>query len=216
MAVAPVSRKTRYPRNAKLTQARLQRAATRLFSERGYNGVSLNQIAARARVDKALVFHYYASKEELYAAALQDVYRRPDIIEERALEIGKTAPEKLSHLLEAMANFQEENPDYVRLLLWENIDQGRHIRKRSHLLGKSFFPRFEKIVRDGIAHGELRPNLVPEHLFINFIGLCFIYHSNRDSLARELPVDPADPKVRAKGLRQALKLVLEGVRAGKK
>lgn len=202
----------RVARNAELTRQRLCTAAIALFAERGFNDVSLNEIVARVGVDKALVYHYYGGKEGLYAAALQGVYRRPDTVEQRAIETGKSTHAKLTNLLAAMARFLEENPDYVRMLFWENLAKGRHLQQPDHRLGKSFFPRFQEIVRHGIAAGELRADIVPQHLFINFIGLIFIYHSNRRSLARELPLDLEDPRVRAAGLRQIMRLVFTGIR----
>jgi len=205
-------KKGRFTRNAELTRQRLRAAAIKLFAERGFNDVSIHQIVALAGVDKALVYHYYGGKEGLYAAALQEVYRRPDTVEERALESGSTTREKLTNLLEAMSKFLEQNPDYVRMLFWENLGRGKHLRHHDHLLGKSFFPRFQEIIRHGIEAGELRRDIVPQHLFINFIGLIFIYHSNRRSFARELRLNLDDAGVRAEGLRQITRLVFAGIR----
>jgi TetR/AcrR family transcriptional regulator len=191
---------------------RLRAAAIKLFAAHGFNDVSISQIVALTGVDKALVYHYYGGKEGLHAAALQEVYRRPDTAEQRAIESGGSTRAKLVNLLAAMSKFLEENPDHVRMLLWENLGKGRHLEPRAHLLGKSFFPRFEQIIENGIKAGELRPDLVPQHLFINFIGLIFVYHSNRRSLARELQLDLDDPRVRAEGLRQITRLVFAGIR----
>jgi hypothetical protein len=46
---------------------------------------------------------------------------------------------------------------------------------------------------------------------IHFIGLCFIYHSNRFSLSQSLELDLGDPKVKERGLNQVLRLVFEGI-----
>jgi AcrR family transcriptional regulator len=47
------------------------RAAQRLFAERGYDGATVRAVAARARVDPALVIHYFGSKAELFASSLE-------------------------------------------------------------------------------------------------------------------------------------------------
>jgi AcrR family transcriptional regulator len=204
-------RRARYPRNGERTRRRLIRAAIRLFSARGYDGVSVDQVAGAAHVDKALVYHYFKGKEDLYRAALREVYQRPDGAEQGALRLGASAPEKLAHLLRAMAGFLEENPEYVRLLLWENLGQGRRLQKRERILGKSFLPEFNRIIEDGIASGELRPKLDPAHLFIAFIGLCFTYHSNRHFLEQEIGAPLGDSAARAVGLSHAVQLVLHGI-----
>jgi AcrR family transcriptional regulator len=204
-------RPARFPRNGERTRSRLIRAAIRLFSARGYDGVSVDHVASAAHVDKALVYHYFSGKEDLYRAALREVYQRPDAAEQGALRLGASAPEKVAHLLRAMAGFLEENPEYVRMLLWENLGQGRRLQKRERILGKSFFPEFNRIIEEGIASGELRPKLDPAHLFIAFIGLCFTYHANRHFLEQEIGVALGDSAVRAAGLSHAIELVLHGI-----
>ena len=47
------------------------RAAQRLFADRGYDVTSVRAVAAKARVDPALVLHYFGSKADLFAASLQ-------------------------------------------------------------------------------------------------------------------------------------------------
>jgi AcrR family transcriptional regulator len=47
------------------------RAARRLFADRGYDRASVRAVAARARVDPALVLHYFGSKAELFASSVE-------------------------------------------------------------------------------------------------------------------------------------------------
>jgi AcrR family transcriptional regulator len=64
------SRTGRRPGNSDAKEAIL-RAARRLFAERGYDGATVRAVAARARVDPALVLHYFGSKAELFASSLE-------------------------------------------------------------------------------------------------------------------------------------------------
>jgi len=52
------------------SRARILAAAQRLFAERGYDGASVRAVAARARVDPALVLHFFGSKADLFARTL--------------------------------------------------------------------------------------------------------------------------------------------------
>jgi TetR/AcrR family transcriptional regulator len=58
------------------TRARILEAAVREFSENGLAGARTEQIAEAAGVNKALLYYYFAGKEALYAAALEDVAQR--------------------------------------------------------------------------------------------------------------------------------------------
>src|ERR1043166_7302349 len=46
-------------------------AATELFASRGFSGVTIKEIAAKARVNSALLYYYYEDKEGLYRAVLR-------------------------------------------------------------------------------------------------------------------------------------------------
>jgi TetR/AcrR family transcriptional regulator len=199
-------------RNPDRTRRRILQAAIRLFARHGLHAVSVDEIVGQARVNKRMVYHYFGSKDALFEAALSDVYRRIEQIEIHALARGSSPRQKLARLLESYFAFLDDEPEFTRLLQWENLEKGRHLTKSNHLLTKNpFLARFQAIIDDGIASGEFRRDLDVPHLLIHFIGLCFIYHSNRYSLSQSLELDLGAAEVKARGLRQVLHLVFEGI-----
>ena len=199
-------------RNPDRTRRRILQAAIRLFAQQGFHAVSVDQIVGKARVNKRMVYHYFGSKDALFEAALSEVYKRIEEIEFFAIERGRSPREKLSRLLESYFEFLDNEPEFTRLLQWENLEKGRHLTKENHLLSKNpFLERFRAIVEDGVASGEFRADLDVRHLMIHFIGLCFIYHSNRFSLSQSLELDLGNTKVKERGLNQVLSLVFEGI-----
>ena len=199
-------------RNPDRTRRRLLQAAIKLFAARGYHGVAVDQIVAAARVNKRMVYHYFGSKDAIFEAALHEVYGRIDLIEVRALESGRTPRAKLSRLLESYSDFLDANEEFTQLLQWANLEKGRHLPKQDNQLSKNpFLERFREIVDEGMQQGVFRPDLNVPHLLIHLIGLCFIYHSNRFSLSQGLSMNLDDPKVRARGIDQALRLVFDGI-----
>jgi len=68
------------PRGTSDRRAAIVTAATRLFANDGYDGVSLRQIAREAGVDAALVHHYFDGKEELFAACVELPAEPADIL----------------------------------------------------------------------------------------------------------------------------------------
>ena len=199
-------------RNPDRTRRRILQAAIRLFAKHGFHAVSVDQIVGQARVNKRMVYHYFGSKDALFEAALSEVYKRIEEIEFHAVERGRSPREKLSRLLESYFEFLDEEPEFTRLLQWENLEKGRHLTKENHLLTKNpFLERFRAIVQDGVASGEFRSDLDVTHLMIHFIGLCFIYHSNQFSLSQSLELDLGNAKVKERGLSQVLGLVFDGI-----
>lgn len=207
MATSPSSR-----RNPDRTRRRILQAAIRLFAKHGFHAVSVDLIVGQARVNKRMVYHYFGSKDALFEAALSEVYQRIEAIEFHAIESGQSPREKLARLLESYFDFLDAEPEFTRLLQWENLEKGRHLTKSNHLLTKNpFLHRFRAIVQDGVAAGEFRPDLDVTHLMIHFIGLCFIYHSNRFSLSQSLELDLGSGQVKQRGLNQVIGLVFEGI-----
>lgn len=207
-----MSTRSPVPRNPDRTRRRILQAAIRLFAKHGFHAVSVDQIVGQARVNKRMVYHYFGSKDALFEAALSEVYKRIEEIEFHAVERGRSPREKLSRLLESYFEFLDVEPEFTRLLQWENLEKGRHLTKENHLLTKNpFLERFRAIVQDGVATGEFRADLDVTHLMIHFIGLCFIYHSNQFSLSQSLEVDLGNARVKERGLNQVLSLVFEGI-----
>jgi TetR/AcrR family transcriptional regulator len=201
-------------RNPERTRRRLLAAAIKLFSRDGYHAVAVDDIVAAAKANKRMVYHYFGSKDDIYQAAFHEVYQRIESVEFGAVESTGTPRFQLARLLEAYFDFLDNNPEFVRLLLWENLEKGRHIASRLHPLDKNpFLVRFREIVEIGMARGEFRPDLNVTHLLIHFIGLCFIYHSNRFSLSQSLHIDLGDPGEKVEGRKQVLALVLAGIQA---
>lgn len=201
-------------RNPDRTRRRILQAAISLFAQQGFHAVSVDQIVGRARVNKRMVYHYFGSKDALFEAALAEVYGRLEAVEFDAFSRGGRPREKLARLLEGYFDFLDREPEFTRLLQWENLEKGRHLAKENHLLSKNpFLARFRTIVEDGVAAGEFRRDLDVTHLVIHFIGLCFIYHSNRFSLSQSLELDLGSAAVKRRGLNQVLRLVFEGIAA---
>ena len=91
----------RVSRNPDRTRRRLLDASIRLFSARGFHGISVDQIVAAARVNKRMVYHYFGSKEAIYRAALLEVYNRIGRVEFHATEGAGNPKEQLKHLLDS-------------------------------------------------------------------------------------------------------------------
>jgi hypothetical protein len=97
------------------------------------------------------------------------------------------------------------------MLLWENLDEGRHLAAHPERLSKNpFMERFAALIAEGEKCGLFRRPRDRKHLLINLIGICFIYYSNRYSLAASigLSTSPADRSARVE---QAVDLILNGM-----
>ncbi len=193
------------------TRERILQAALRLFAKRGYDGTSVDEVVAAAKINKRMVYHYFASKQGLYAAALERVFSQLATIESGIFTDAPSAGVALERLLTVYFNFLREHPEFVSLLLWENLQGGRHFKELSSAVTKApILDALGKIIDQGIASGELRPEIDKQHMLINLIGLCMIYYSNQHTLSRTVGLDLNDPATLEAGLQHALRLLRHG------
>ena len=109
--------KTRTRRRLSVDERReeLLNAALELFSHRRATDVSIDDVAAAAGASRALVYHYFGSKEELYVAALRTAARRLDLLLQPPTE-GRPL-DRLAIVLSRYFDFVEEHADGFAALL---------------------------------------------------------------------------------------------------
>ena len=56
------------------TKTAILAAATREFADKGFGGARIDAIAAQAKINKRMLYHYFGGKEDLYLAVLEETY----------------------------------------------------------------------------------------------------------------------------------------------
>ena len=199
------------------TRSRLLSAALRLISERGYDGVAVDDIVREAGVNKRMVYHYFGNKEGLCGEVLRSVYGELEAIEERLFsgEGGCADPvEALGRTVRTYFRFLAEHPMFVRLLLWENLAEGRHLAQMNIPVTKSpILARLAEVLEAGTRKGVFRPGLDARSVLASLIGLCLVHFSNRHTLSVTLGVDLGSRAWLKRAASDAEALLLEGIRA---
>jgi TetR/AcrR family transcriptional regulator len=144
-------------RPARVSPDRILAAAAAEFAERGYAGARVDRIARRARVNKAMLYYHFKSKQGLYRTLLGRTFARAaDRL--KAIEASDAGPvEKLDRAITAVAAFVREQAFFPSVMLREIAERGAHL-DRATLAALARVPgTFGAIVEDGIARGVFRP-----------------------------------------------------------
>lgn len=104
-------------RDPEATKQRILDAALREFSDKGIAGARVDAIAARANVNKRMLYYYFGSKEGLFREILQ---RRADESSDALRDTHVAGPGRLARRQSDLAR----QHDYVRLLAWEALEGG--------------------------------------------------------------------------------------------
>jgi AcrR family transcriptional regulator len=160
------------PRSARADEAILE-TALRLLVEQGYDGMSMEAVAAAAGVGKPTIYRRYPSKRELVLAAVTRLAASLP----PALDTGDVRVDLLAFLAPAFGVFQSgvgfavlgtllarerEDPALIELF------RTRIIRPRMHLAGE--------LLRRGIARSELRADAPVESVVQMLAGAIFARH----------------------------------------
>ncbi|HHY51082.1 MAG TPA: TetR/AcrR family transcriptional regulator [Alphaproteobacteria bacterium] len=180
----PAARAAR-PRDAERTKAAILRAARDVFCADGFNGARVDAIAARAKANKRLLYHYFGNKEALYEAVLLDAYR--EIRRgERELSLSRHPPvEAMDRLVRFTFRHFLANPWFPRLLAVENLQNAKSLRRIRDIaaINSPLVAELRDILARGHAAGIFRGDVDPLQLYISIAGLGYFYVSNMQTLS---------------------------------
>lgn len=108
------------------TRERLLRAARECFAQHGYSKTTNNDIASAAGITTGAIYHYFDSKQALFAAVTSEVSQM--VIEEfRSAVDGVSAfRDKIAALLDAAAQIHEDDPSIASFTVTYPIEVQRH------------------------------------------------------------------------------------------
>lgn len=102
--------------DAELTRLSLIKAALQVFSEKGYGGTRLEDIAAAAGVTRGAIYHHFGGKFELYTAVFEEYWRRADPIFTEELSKGGSYLEKFRRMFIRYLELVERDPEFQAMM----------------------------------------------------------------------------------------------------
>src|SRR5215469_2494857 len=114
-------------RDADATRADILAVALEEFAAKGLAGSRVDEIAERTHTVKRMIYYYFGSKEGLYRAVLEHAYDHIRTIESD-LDLESLPPlAALRRLVQVTFDYHNKHPEFVRLVMNENIHKGAHI-----------------------------------------------------------------------------------------
>ena len=208
---------TRTPRtnDPARTMADIIEVATHEFSEKGLAGARIDVIAEAMRTSKRMIYYYFGSKEALYIAVLEEAYRRIREIE-AGLHLEDLTPEDaLRKLVGFTVDYQLANPDFIRLVMNENMHRGEFIRRSATIqeLNVPAINAVQAVYERGVASGVFRPHMDPIDLHMSISALCFFNVANRHTFSAIFKRSLDEPEALAQRRDSIIDMVVRFVRA---
>ena len=139
-----------------VSRERLLAAASAEFAARGFSGAKVDRIAARARLNKAMIYYHFRNKAALYREILTGVFQT--IASAVASEVVATEPEtQLRQFVRVIARIVAERPDFAAIWLRELAGGGRHIDTAVLTEMRRILATLSSIIRLGVDRGCFLP-----------------------------------------------------------
>ena len=175
--------RARWKQDPEGVKANILAVALEEFARNGLSGARMDEIAAKTRTSKRMIYYYFQDKEGLYRHVLEGAYRKVRAGEE-ALALDHLSPvAALRQLVEFTFDHHSRHPDFIRLVMIENIHHGEYLKQSDVIrnLNEAAIARVERIYRKGLAAGSFREGMNPLQIHWLISALSFFNVSNKES-----------------------------------
>lgn len=169
------------------SQDSLLDAATHAFMESGYSGARVDEIARRAKANKAMIYYHFGSKKGLYRAVLLRLFSTTVEEIERLSAEERDPLERLRALYTLMARLFAEQPALPHIMMREVLSGGRHMDREAARALAAIINSVRSALQQGTASGAFRP-LDPLLVHIGMLGPLVLYFASRSFRDRLLPL----------------------------
>jgi len=197
----------------RVTQGKIVEAARSEFAEYGLSGARVDRIAAKAGINKAMIYYHFDSKENLYHETVTDFYRKvSDSIGQEITEVD-SIEELLGVMAENYARLVMEMPEIRPILLRELAKpQGNLIDKiAAQIVGSGLPDKARELIDRGQIRGEIR--LVDgTQAFVSFVTMNLGYYLLAPIIDKITGIDRRDSFINERK-EAVVDLFLHGIKA---
>ncbi|MBN9673510.1 TetR/AcrR family transcriptional regulator [Roseibium aggregatum] len=150
------------------------------FSTNGLSGARMDEIAAKTKTSKRMIYYYFGDKESLYLKALEAAYRKVRQGEEELALDHLPPKDALERLVEFTFDHHRNNPAFIRLVMIENIHHGRYLEQSDEIksLNRAAISKIETLYSRGVADGVFRMGIEPLRIHWLISAMSFFNVSN--------------------------------------
>lgn len=192
------------------TRAAILESATQEFATHGLGGARVDAIAARAGVNKRMLYHYFGDKDGLFVAVMEAAYEE---IRRRELEIeisGLKPADAIAEIVRFTFRYFRDNPDFIALLSAENMALARHVKRSARVrqINQPIIGLIDAILAKGRKAGAFRGGVDALQLYLSISGLSYLYFCNIKTLSVVFDRDLAAPDALARREAHAIDVIL--------
>ena len=161
-------------------------AAVAEFAAHGFHGATVDAIARRARLNKAMIYYHFDDKLALYLEILRGVFTAVRDRSAAVLASPATPAQKVAAFIDAFGAEADAHPYLPRLMMLEIADGARHLDPPTLRIMVGVFQNLRAILEEGRAAGVFRA-VDPLVTYFNIVGPTMFFRAAapvRDAVSR--------------------------------
>jgi len=191
------------------TKDRILDAAEEIFSNKGFDGTKVQEIATAAGVNKAMLYYYFKGKDGLLISVIGRIVQGiGDAIPQYFSDNSDTV-ESIDAFLDFYIGYLAKNGSFVRLMAWEMLS-GRHIQAIAEDYIIPIFSLIREKIVEAVSRNMIR-EVSPEHTVFSVVGMNVFYIVASPLFMHILGEDPLSPEMFAKRKKAVKDLIMYGL-----
>lgn len=192
-----LNRLTRKERDYRVKRAEVLTAAERVFAQKGFADTFMTDIAAEAQLSVGTLYKFFASKEALYLALIEEYFQQFLLLLQRAISAHPDPVKDLEVVVKAHLDYFEQHKDFFLIYINDCLALEWRIKERLgeniYQLHLQYLALVTTIMEQGKKKGVLKP-LPPQDLahilisMVNSLIFQWLYTDQTSPLHTKLPV----------------------------
>lgn len=136
---------------------RILASAIKEFSDKGFAGARVDEIARQAKINKAMIYYHIGDKESLYTAVLNSTFGNLASVMEKNIAWDKLPAENLRIYIQTVSETIRENPQIPPIMLRETASGGKNLPVEVVHSLTSIIEILAQILKQGVETNEFHP-----------------------------------------------------------
>jgi len=194
------------------TERKILKAAVEVFARKGFDGARTDEIASGAGVNKAMIYYYFKSKENLYTVIVETMFEKVSVILGLHLSlIDVNSPaEGIRSFVDKYIDFIFSHRIFVRVMLWDLARGGTIIARVVGRVMRDKTDQIRLIFEQAVRDGQLSP-VDPKHLFVSIIGMIVFFFFAEPIVRVIWDEEPLTPQHIAERKQEISNLIIHGI-----
>lgn len=192
------------------TARRILAAAEQIFAERGLAGARTEEIARAARVNKAMLYYYFESKERLHRAVFENLFSQANRLIQAEMPANASPRQMILGFVDGYFKFRVAYPNYARLMQQMTMEMPDEFRRIARQYFRQGFKELTAAIGEGISRGEFH-RVNAGHMVINILAMIVFYFSGARVHSVLLGQDALKPDAVAEHKRAVIDLLEHGL-----